>query len=42
MLAPPWIPVSPTGCGGIEFVVAMLSDALVEQATTSSSSAPRD
>jgi hypothetical protein len=31
MLAPPWIPVSPTGCGGIEFVVAMLSDALVEQ-----------
>jgi glycosyltransferase involved in cell wall biosynthesis len=31
VLAPPWIPVSPTGCGGIEFVVAMSSDALVEQ-----------
>jgi hypothetical protein len=31
MLAPPWIPVPSTGCGGIEFVVAMLSDALVEQ-----------
>jgi hypothetical protein len=31
MLAPPWIPVPPPGYGGIEFVVALLSDALVEQ-----------
>src|SRR6202049_3324134 len=31
MLAPPWIPVPPPGYGGIEFVVALLSDALVDQ-----------
>jgi glycosyltransferase involved in cell wall biosynthesis len=31
MLAPPWIPVPPPGYGGIEFVVALLCDALVEQ-----------
>src|ERR1700716_2131987 len=31
MLAPPWIPIPPPGYGGIEFVVALLSDALVEQ-----------
>jgi hypothetical protein len=31
MLAPPWISVPPPGCGGIEFVVALLCDALVEQ-----------
>src|SRR5436853_7783882 len=31
MLAPPWIPVPPPGYGGIEFVVALLTDALVEQ-----------
>ncbi|MGZ4288528.1 MAG: glycosyltransferase family 4 protein [Solirubrobacteraceae bacterium] len=31
MLAPPWIPVPPPGYGGIEFVVALLSEALVEQ-----------
>jgi glycosyltransferase involved in cell wall biosynthesis len=30
MLAPPWIPVPPPGYGGIEFVVALLTDALVE------------
>jgi hypothetical protein len=30
MLAP-WIPVPPPGYGGIEFVVALLCDALVEQ-----------
>lgn len=30
MLAPPWIPVPPPGYGGIEFVVALLCDALVE------------
>jgi glycosyltransferase involved in cell wall biosynthesis len=30
MLAPPWIPVPPPGYGGIEFVVAILTDALVE------------
>jgi glycosyltransferase involved in cell wall biosynthesis len=29
MLAPPWIPVPPPGYGGIEFVVALLCDALV-------------
>jgi glycosyltransferase involved in cell wall biosynthesis len=29
MLAPPWIPVPPPGYGGIEFVVALLTDALV-------------
>ena len=31
MLAPPWIPVPPPGYGGIEFVVALLCDALVER-----------
>jgi glycosyltransferase involved in cell wall biosynthesis len=31
MLAPPWIPVPPPGYGGIEFVVALLCDALVDQ-----------
>src|SRR4051812_4892489 len=31
MLAPPWIPVPPPGYGGIEYVVALLCDALVEQ-----------
>jgi glycosyltransferase involved in cell wall biosynthesis len=30
MLAPPWIPVPPPGYGGIEEVVALLTDALVE------------
>jgi glycosyltransferase involved in cell wall biosynthesis len=30
MLAPPWIPIPPPGYGGIEFVVALLCDALVE------------
>ena len=30
LLAPPWIPVPPTGYGGIESVVAFLADALVE------------
>jgi glycosyltransferase involved in cell wall biosynthesis len=29
MLAPPWIPVPPPGYGGIELVVALLTDALV-------------
>jgi hypothetical protein len=29
MLAPPWIPIPPPGYGGIEFVVALLCDALV-------------
>jgi glycosyltransferase involved in cell wall biosynthesis len=29
VLAPPWIPVPPPGYGGIEFVVALLCDALV-------------
>jgi glycosyltransferase involved in cell wall biosynthesis len=29
MLAPPWIPVPPPGYGGIEFVVALLCEALV-------------
>jgi hypothetical protein len=28
MLAPPWLPVPPTGYGGIELVVAQLSDGL--------------
>jgi glycosyltransferase involved in cell wall biosynthesis len=28
-LAPPWIPIPPPGYGGIEFVVALLCDALV-------------
>jgi glycosyltransferase involved in cell wall biosynthesis len=31
MLAPPWIPIPPPGYGGIEFVLALLCDALVEQ-----------
>lgn len=31
MLAPPWIPVPPSGYGGIEEVVALLCDALVER-----------
>ena len=31
MLAPPWIPVPPPGYGGIEEVVALLCDALVER-----------
>jgi glycosyltransferase involved in cell wall biosynthesis len=30
MLAPPWIPVPPPGYGGIEEVVALLTDALVD------------
>ena len=30
ILAPPWIPVPPPGYGGIEFVVALLCDALVD------------
>jgi glycosyltransferase involved in cell wall biosynthesis len=29
MLAPPWIPVPPPGYGGIEYVVALLTEALV-------------
>jgi glycosyltransferase involved in cell wall biosynthesis len=31
MLAPPWIPIPPPGYGGIEFVVALLCDALVDR-----------
>jgi glycosyltransferase involved in cell wall biosynthesis len=31
MLAPPWIPVPPPGYGGIEEVVALLTDALVDR-----------
>jgi glycosyltransferase involved in cell wall biosynthesis len=31
MLAPPWIPVPPPGYGGIEEVVALLCDALIER-----------
>lgn len=31
MLAPPWIPVPPSGYGGIEAVVALLSDELVRR-----------
>jgi glycosyltransferase involved in cell wall biosynthesis len=31
MLAPPWIPVPPPGYGGIEYVVALVTDALVAQ-----------
>jgi glycosyltransferase involved in cell wall biosynthesis len=31
MLAPPWIPVPPPGYGGIEFMVALLCDALVDR-----------
>jgi glycosyltransferase involved in cell wall biosynthesis len=30
VLAPPWIPIPPPGYGGIEFVVALLCDALVD------------
>lgn len=30
MLAPPWIPIPPPGYGGIEEVVALLTDALVD------------
>ena len=30
LLAPPWLPVPPTGYGGIESVVALLADALVD------------
>jgi glycosyltransferase involved in cell wall biosynthesis len=30
ILAPPWIPIPPPGYGGIEYVVALLTDALVE------------
>jgi hypothetical protein len=33
MLAPPWIPVPPRRYGGVEFVVALLSDALWTRAT---------
>ena len=31
MLAPPWIPVPPPGYGGIEYVVQLLCDGLVER-----------
>jgi hypothetical protein len=31
MFAPPWIPVPPPGYGGIEEVLALLCDALVER-----------
>jgi hypothetical protein len=31
MLAPPWIPVPPPGYGGIEHVVALLCDTLVDR-----------
>jgi glycosyltransferase involved in cell wall biosynthesis len=31
MLAPPWIPVPPPGYGGIEYVLTLLCDALVER-----------
>jgi glycosyltransferase involved in cell wall biosynthesis len=30
ILAPPWIPVPPPGYGGIEYVVALVADALVD------------
>jgi glycosyltransferase involved in cell wall biosynthesis len=30
-LAPPWIPIPPPGYGGIEFVMALLCDALVDR-----------
>lgn len=36
MLAPPWIPVPPPAHGGIESVVALLSDALVGRAMAGS------
>jgi glycosyltransferase involved in cell wall biosynthesis len=31
MLAPPWIPIPPPGYGGIEYVVALVTDALVDR-----------
>jgi len=31
LLAPPWLPVPPSGYGGVETVVALLADALVER-----------
>jgi glycosyltransferase involved in cell wall biosynthesis len=31
VLAPPWIPIPPPGYGGIEFVLALLCDALVDR-----------
>jgi glycosyltransferase involved in cell wall biosynthesis len=31
MLAPPWIPIPPPGYGGIEFVLTLLCDALVDR-----------
>ena len=31
MLAPPWIPVPPPGYGGIEAMVALLCEGLVER-----------
>jgi glycosyltransferase involved in cell wall biosynthesis len=31
MLAPPWIPIPPPGYGGIEYVLTLLCDALVER-----------
>ncbi|TML67232.1 MAG: glycosyltransferase family 4 protein, partial [Actinobacteria bacterium] len=30
ILAPPWFPVPPSGYGGIEWVVAILADALAD------------
>jgi len=30
MLAPPWMPIPPPRCGGIETVIAMLTDKLVD------------
>jgi hypothetical protein len=35
MLAPPWIPVPPPEYGGIESVVALVSEALVRAGTMS-------
>src|ERR671924_1897569 len=31
ILAPPWLPVPPTGYGGIEWVVSLLTDGLVDR-----------
>jgi hypothetical protein len=31
ILSPPWFPVPPTGYGGIEWIVSLLSDGLVGQ-----------
>ena len=31
ILSPPWFPVPPTGYGGIEWIVSLLADGLVEQ-----------